>query len=214
MPQALNDAASSRMRWNNTAAVQGDDLNRECLMKIRELMICACLLAAAPAIANDHPPSDVSIDQLLTLTNARQLLDQMKVQVDSMIAAGMQTAQQGQSPTPERQAVLDRMKAKMTAVLSEMLTWESLEPIYIRTYRASLTQDELDGMIAFYASAPGQAYIHKMPVIMQNVMLEMQGMLKPMQQRLAEIQKQAIQEMKDLKASEDVSAKSHGGSTS
>jgi hypothetical protein len=41
-----------------------------------------------------------------------------------------------------------------------------------------------------------------------------QGMLKPMQDKLAEIQKQTIQELKNLKASEDASAKSHGGSTS
>jgi hypothetical protein len=183
-------------------------------MKIRDLVICVCLFAAPPVIANDHPPSDASIDQLLTLTNARQLLDQMKAQVDSMIAAGMHAAQQGQALTPERQAVLDRMKSKMAAVITESLSWESLEPIYIRTYRASLTQDELDGMIAFYASAPGQAYIHKIPVIMQNVMVEMQGMLKPMQDKLAEIQKQTIQELKDLKASQDATAKSHGGSTS
>jgi hypothetical protein len=39
-------------------------------------------------------------------------------------------------------------------------------------------------------------------------------MLKPMQEKLAEIQKQTIQELKNLKASEDASAKSHGGSTS
>jgi uncharacterized protein len=183
-------------------------------MKVREWIICGCLLAATPAIANDRPPSDASIDQLLTLTNARQLLDQMKLQVDSMIAAGMRAAQQGGSLTPERQAIVDRMKTKMTAVITETLSWDYLEPIYIRTYRASLTQDELDGMIAFYASAPGQAYIHKIPVIMQNVMAEMQGMLKPMQDKLAEIQKQTIQELKDLKASQEASAKSHGGSTS
>jgi hypothetical protein len=77
-------------------------------------MICACLLAAAPAIANDNPPSDASIDQLLTLTNVRQLLDQMKVHFDSMIAAGMQSAEQGQPLTPERQAIVDRMKTKMS----------------------------------------------------------------------------------------------------
>jgi glutathionylspermidine synthase len=41
-----------------------------------------------------------------------------------------------------------------------------------------------------------------------------QGMLKPMQDKLAEIQKQTIRELKNLKASEDASAKSHGGSTS
>jgi uncharacterized protein len=183
-------------------------------MKIRAWIICGCLLAAAPATANDHPPSDASIDQLLTLTNVRQLLDQMKAQFDSMIAAGMQAAQQGQPLSPERQAIVDRMKTKMMAVMTETLNWDYLEPIYIRTYRASLTQDELDGMIAFYASAPGQAYIHKIPVIMQNVMVEMQGMLKPMQEKLAEIQKQTIQELKDLKASQEASAKSHGASTS
>lgn len=183
-------------------------------MKIREWIICGCLLAAAPAIANDRPPSDASIDQLLTLTNVRQLLDQMKAQFDSMMTAGMQAAQQGQTLTPERQAIVDRMKTKINAVLTETLNWEYLEPIYIRTYRASLTQDELDGMIAFYASAPGQAYIHKIPVIMQNVVLEMQGLLKPMQEKLAEIQKQTMQELKDLKASQDTSAKSHGASTS
>jgi hypothetical protein len=183
-------------------------------MKIRVLVICACLLAAAPAMANDGPPSDASIDQLLTLINARQLLDQVKVQADAMFTAALRTAQQGQTPSPERQAILDRMKSKMAAVLSETLTWESLEAIYIRTYRASLTQDELDGMITFYASAPGQAVIHKMPLIMQNVMAETQGMIKPMQEKLAEIQKQTLQELKNLKPAQDTPASSQGASTS
>jgi uncharacterized protein len=183
-------------------------------MKIRDLVICACFLAAAPAIAKDGPPSDASIQQLLTLTNARQLLDQVKGQIDALIAAGMRAAQQGQTLTPERQAVLDRMRAKMTAVVTETISWDQLAPIYLRTYRASLTQHELDGMIAFYASAPGQAYIHKMPLIMQNVMVEMQGIIKPMQDKLAEIQKQTLQELKDLKPAQEAPAKSQGGSTS
>jgi uncharacterized protein len=181
-------------------------------MKIRDLVICACFLAAAPAIAKDGPPSDASIQQLLTLTNARQLLDQVKGQIDAMMAAV--AAQQGQTLTPERQAVLDRMQARMTAVVTETMSWDFLEPIYLRTYRASLTQHELDGMIAFYASAAGQAYIHKMPLIMQNVMVEMQSIIKPMQDKLAEIQKQTIQELKDLKPAQEAPAKSQGGSTS
>jgi hypothetical protein len=77
-----------------------------------------------------------------------------------------------------------------------------------------LTQSELDGIIAFYASAPGQAYIHKMPLIMQNVMVEMQNIIKPMQDKLAEIQKQTLQELKDLKPAQAAPATSHGGSTS
>jgi uncharacterized protein len=170
-------------------------------MNIRHALICACLLATAPAIA-DNAPSEESIHQLLTLTNARQMLDQLKVQFEPIMASAMREAQQGQTLAPERQAALDRMKARMTAVVDESLNWDALEPIYLRTYRASLTQAELDGMIRFYKSSAGQAYIKKMPLIMQNVMVEMQGMIKPMQHKLAEIQRETVQELKDLKPSQ------------
>jgi len=116
------------------------------------------------------------------------------------MTAAMRDAQQGQTLTPERQAVLDRMRTKMTAVVNQMLNWDVLQPIYVRTYRASLTQDELDGIINFYQSSAGQAYIKKMPLIMQNVMGEMQGLIKTMQQKLVEIRKETAQELKDLNA--------------
>jgi hypothetical protein len=174
-------------------------------MNIRQLAICACLVVAAPAIANNAPPTDDSIHQLLTLTNAHQMLDQVKAQSDSIMSNALRDAQQGQALTPERQAVLDRMKAKMAAVIDQSLDWNDLEPMYVRTYRASLTQDELDGIIKFYKSSAGQAYIKKMPLIMQHVMTEMQGLIKPMQQKLVEIQKETMQELKGLKTSQGAS---------
>jgi hypothetical protein len=39
-----------------------------------------------------------------------------------------------------------------------------------------------------------------MPLIMQNVMGEMQGLMKSMQQQLVQIRKETTQELKDLKA--------------
>lgn len=127
-------------------------------MNIRRLAICACLLAAAPAIADNLPPTEESVKQLLTVTNARQLLDQVKAQFDSMMTVAMRDAQQGQTLTPERQAVLDRMKAKMAVVVDQALNWDELEPMYVRTYQASLSQDELNGMLEFYKSPAGQAF--------------------------------------------------------
>ncbi len=180
-------------------------------MKIRQLVWCFCFLVAVPAFANDAPPTEESIQQLLELTNVRQLLDQMKLQFDSLMSTAVRDAQQGQTLTPERQAIVDRMRVKMTAVMNETLNWDTLMPLYVRTYRASLTQDELDGMIAFYQSPAGQAYIKKMPVIMQNVMVEMQAMIKPMQQKMVEIQKETLQELKGLPPANSAA---QGGSTS
>jgi uncharacterized protein len=176
-------------------------------VKISHLVVCGLLLIAGPAIANDAPPSEESIRVLLQVTNVRQLLDQMRGQMDGIMANAMQTAQKGQTLTPERQAILDRMRQKMAVAVGESLNWDTLLPIYVRTYQASLTQDELNGIIDFYQSPAGQAYTKKMPLIMQNVMTEMQGMMKPLQQKLADIQKETLQELKDLKDSQ-------GGSTS
>jgi uncharacterized protein len=169
-------------------------------VKYRYSMLFACLLFAGSAIANDAPASDASIRELLKITDAHKMVDAMKIQIDTMVKASMQQATQGKAITPERQAVLDRMQTKMAAVVDEMLNWDTLEGVYLRTYRASFTQDELDGITAFYKTPAGQAMIKKLPLVMQNVMGEMQSMMKPMQLKIQAIQRESLQELKDLPA--------------
>jgi hypothetical protein len=156
------------------------------------------LMSAGAAAANNAPASDASIREMLELTNARQIIEGVKGQMTAMMNTATQNATRGQTLTPERQAVIDRMSAKMSAVASDMLTWDALLPIYLRTYRDSFTQDEIDGVIKFYKSAAGQAYVKKLPLVMQNVMREMQGVMKPAQEKMMAIQRETAQELKDL----------------
>ena len=155
------------------------------------------LMSAGAAAANNAPASDASIREMLELTNAQQMVAGMKGQMTAMMNSTVQTALKGQPITPERQAIIDRMIAKMSAVASDMLNWDTLQPIYMRTYRDSFTQDEIDGVIKFYKSAAGQAYVKKLPLVMQNVMREMQGFIKPVQEKMLAIQKESMQELKD-----------------
>ena len=167
-------------------------------MKNRHSVLLACLLLAGPAVANDAPASDESIQELLAITDAHKLIDTMKVQVQAMVRTASKQAMQGKTVTPEKQAVLDRMQAKMEAALNEMLNWDTLQAVYLRTYRASFTQDELDGMMAFYRTPAGIAMTKKMPLVMQNVMGEMQSVMKPMQVKMREIQRETMQELQAL----------------
>ncbi len=164
----------------------------------------AWLLLAAPApgadlAAGSEPPSDASIREMLELAQSRQLVDGMKTQLDGMVRASMQEAMQkalhGNTMTPEQEAVLEEMRSKMMAVVDDTLSWDALLPIYMRTYRASFTQDELDGMTAFYKTPAGQALIRKMPLVMQNILGEMQGIMRPMQQRIMDIQRETLQRL-------------------
>jgi uncharacterized protein len=156
------------------------------------------LMSAGAAAANNAPASDASIREFLELTNAQQLIAAMKGQMAAMMNAATQNAIKGQTVTPARQEILDRMSAQMSAVITDMLSWDALLPIYMRTYRDSFTQDEIDGVIKFYKSAAGQAYVKKQPLVMQNVMREMQDFVKPVQDKMLAIQRQSMQELKDL----------------
>jgi len=165
--------------------------------KVLATALIGTLICGAATAANNAPASDASIRQMLELTNAQQMIAGMKVQMSTVMNTAMQNAMQGQTLTTERQAIIDRMAAKMSAVLTDMLNWDDLLPIYLRTYRESFTQDEIDGAIKFYKSAAGQAYVKKLPLVLQNVMREMQGFMKPVQEKILAIQKETIQELRD-----------------
>lgn len=169
-------------------------------MRNRNWVVVAWLLLAGLASANDAPPTDDSIRQLLEITDAHNLLDTMKAQVNGMVTASIQQAQQSAPLTPEKQAILDGMRTKMLAAMDEALNWDALLPIYLRTYRESFTQDELDGITAFYKSPAGQAFIKKMPAIMQNMMGEIQTIMKPIRQKLMQIQRETQRRLEDLQS--------------
>ena len=172
------------------------------MKKLPALLLLGILVGGSALAANDAPASDASIREMLDLTNARQLLDNMKGQMNGLMANAMRDAVKNQTVTPERQAILDRMAAKMSTVVTDTMNWDDLMPIYLRTYRASFTQDEIDGVIKFYKSPAGRAYTKKLPVAMQNIMVEMQGLIKPMQEKMAAIQRESIQELKYLQERE------------
>jgi hypothetical protein len=52
-------------------------------------------------------------------------------------------------------------------------------------------------MTAFYKTPAGQAVVREMPVVMQRVFGEMQVMLKPMQERIQQIQQETVRELQE-----------------
>jgi hypothetical protein len=171
--------------------------------KLLATALLSMLICGGAAAANNAPASDPSIREMLELTNAQQMLATVKGQITAMMNTTMQNATRGQTVTPARQAILDRMAAKMSAVATDMMNWDELLPMYLRTYRGAFTQDEIDGVIKFYKSPAGKAYVNKLPVVMQNLMGEMQGFIKTIQDKMQAIQKESMQELKDLKEQED-----------
>jgi hypothetical protein len=109
-------------------------------------------------------------------------------------------ATQGQSVPPGAQAVFDKCRADVVTVLKEQFTWDKLEPMYQRIYQKSFSQDEVNGMIAFYKTPAGQSVVSKMPLVMQNTMGETMKMMGPMMQRIQAMQQEVAAKVRSKQA--------------
>lgn len=157
-------------------------------------MAVCCLLVVDAAMA--EPASEASVRQLLEVTQAHKLVDNMKSQMGGVFNRSYETAARKKTPTPAQQAAIDKMKSRMQALLAASLDWEKLEPIYIRVYRETFTQEEIQGMVEFYKTPAGQAVITKMPTVMLKTSSEMQASVKDMYPEMQKIQEDFEAEFK------------------
>jgi hypothetical protein len=147
-------------------------------------------------VTTSDMPSEASVKQLLEAAQVHTLLDSVMTQMDTMLQQTMRQATQGRKVPSRIQKDIDKRQAEMMATLKEMLDWKKLEPMYTRIYQKSFTQEEVDGMLAFYRTPAGQAVINKMPLVMQNTMNEMQEMMSPVIQKMQKMQEEVIAELK------------------
>jgi len=136
---------------------------------------------------------------LLAITKVRGTVDGLKSQLKDMMHKTVQQTLKGKVPTMEQQAAIENMEDKMLAVLQKELAWERLEPNYVKLYQQAYSEDEVNGMLAFYRTPVGQAVVDKSPIVMQQMMLQMQEM---QQRLLPEIRRVQIEFLSDLKALE------------
>lgn len=123
----------------------------------------------APSAASSEPaPTSDSIRRLLQLTDVRALIDTMHAQMKALSSAMVQKMLQGQAVSQEQQQTIDAALERIDKLESEQLSWEKLEPLYVKVYQQTFTQSEVDGMIGFYSSPAGQAVVRKLPLAVQN----------------------------------------------
>jgi hypothetical protein len=86
--------------------------------------------------------------------------------------------------------------------MDEELSWRNYEPLYLDIYARSLTQEEVDGMLAFYATLAGKAVIAKMPTIMQLTMEAVQQRMLLWMPKVAQMQQEAVDRLKAAESTE------------
>lgn len=165
-----------------------------------KLVIFALLLCIAPqTFAAPQKASSESIKQLLGITEIRKLLDGMSTQIDGMLRNSMRQTLRGKPVSPEQQKILDDMQAELLGLVQAELNWDKMESMYVKIYQESFSQDEVDGMLAFYQTPAGKALIRKMPQVTQATMIEVQKSMSIFMPKLQKIQQEAMAKLQATK---------------
>jgi hypothetical protein len=128
---------------------------------VKLITLLASLIFAS--LAHCAPASLESIDRLLADTKLEKLFDTMSTNVDQVMRRSMEASTQGQQLSPAQRRVIDATAAKFVQVMREEMTWDKMRPLYVQIYQESFTQEEIDGLIAFYESRQASRSLKRCP---------------------------------------------------
>lgn len=160
--------------------------------------VVASLIGACALVAQAAAPSRESIELLLNLVQAEKMMDSIKPQFNGLIKNSIDQALEGRKPTAEEQKVLDRYVARTVEIMGESLTAERMKQLNTQLYTKYFSQEEIDGIIAFYQSPAGKSMLTKMPQVMQGVMAAMPSVLAPMMEKMRVASEQMATDLRAL----------------
>lgn len=159
------------------------------LLAILALTLLAAHAAAAPATAE-------SVDRLLVLARTEAMNDSMFAAMEPLMRQSMQQALGDKPPTPEQKSAIDQLPGRFAALLREEFSWSTMKSQYASIYLEAFDQEEVDGLLAFYASPAGQATLDKMPVVVQKSMAMAQERMQSFLPRMQRLIQQSVDEAK------------------
>lgn len=152
------------------------------------VVLVAVMLGCSSARA-DEASKHAKAEQLFVLLHMDRMMDQLMVGVKSQVQQIVQSMPGSDEATPEQKKQIADFQQRVLGLVNDKLGWKALEPDFISLYASTYTEEELDGILAFYKSPVGQKMIDKTPEltaksteITQQKMREVQPQLNQMVQ--------------------------------
>lgn len=159
-------------------------------MKLKQLTASCLLLAAFTSQA--EPAKRETIEQLLRVTDAANMLDIAYQQIDAMNLEAVKQSGVDINSDP----LLRKHLKQINELVRQELSWQQLEEPFIALYGTVFSEDELQDILAFYQSQSGQKMLKRQPELIQQLMVMMQQKAAALQPKIEALVKQQQAERK------------------
>ena len=149
-------------------------------------VICAILFCSLSRA--DEASKAAKVDQLLIVMNIEQQQKQMMDQMSQMVIGQLkdQMSKQGNVSAAEMAKMEDRQK-RLFALISERTSWARMKPVFAKAYSDTFSESEIDGIVTFYKSPPGQAMVSKQPSLNAKIMESVQAQMADLMPEIEKI---------------------------
>jgi hypothetical protein len=155
-------------------------------MRILSVRAASVFLFFACLTAAEKPSKEARIERLLALTNAGAIMNQMYDQIKALTASQLPPG-----TSPEERAKAVGIQNKVMDLVKTRMSWEKMRPEYVKIYSETFTEEEIDGMLAFYQSPAGRSMMQKMPALMAKSIAMAQAQMKDLIPEIQRITREA-----------------------
>jgi len=145
-----------------------------------------------PARAQESTKT-ANIEELLKLSNMESLSQQIYGQIRAMTSKQLDSIAGSEKTKAEAAEVVDKLMAR----IQDRFSWDKMKPEYVRLYDEVYSDAEIAGILAFYKSPAGQAYLTKMPQLMGKSMEMAQRQMADVMPGIQRITKEAAEKSKN-----------------
>src|SRR5438105_3739431 len=135
-------------------------------MKLRSSIAIPALFWAASAAYADEAGRMAKAEEFLRLAKMDDMLRQTLKMVSEQTKSGVMQQMMGVKLPPEKEKEVSAFQDRIAKVIADVFAWEKLKPAYVKLYAEEFSEEELDGIVAFYKSPTGQAMVAKTPSLM------------------------------------------------
>ncbi len=156
-------------------------------MKRCTLLFLTLLLATIPLARADEASKNAKIEEFLKAAKLEQLMGQMLTMAANQMKSAAVQQMTGTKLSEAQRQSSEEFQSKMMKIIGDALSWDAMKPIYVKLYADAYTEDEIDGILAFYKSPAGQAMVSKTPQLMaqaNRVAMQRMATVQPELQKL------------------------------
>ena len=151
---------------------------------MNRLALLAAFALFLPLTAHaDDASLQAKAKEMVTLLHTDRMVTQVSTNIRKQIADAAEKTV-GADPAPEAKTKLADFQKKVSDIVDAQVGWTVMESAFTDIYAKTFTEDELTGIIAFYKSPAGIAFLDKTPTVNSQVTRTTQPKLGALQQQL------------------------------